>query len=297
VRKSNSLKLLLLISLGFILSVLTVVLGTIPMRIVYKHWGRLVFWMIYMTFIGLLIVTGNFAPAAVLAAMTFLVGFYGEAELHHGAGVFGAGATAVFATGGLTAAGTAVWAHYANVNILAMAKEFAKMAAAKVLQVNANVEINSDVLAYQVPSFIVVAMILALAASLIWERRAEIWFRTPRPVQGRCLTDFRVPDALVWLAIAAGIGAFIDHGRPALETLSLNVLNVVAAVYFFQGMAVIGSAFRLYKVASFWQTLWFLILFLQLFPLVSCIGFTDIWIDYRSRLVRRVAATKKSFQD
>ena len=267
------------------------------MRIVYKHWGRFVFWVTYAVLITALAASGNFIPASVLATLTFLIGFYGEAELHHGASVFGAATTAVLATGGLAAGGTAVWAHSSNVNVFATAKDLAKLVSEKVLQMNNHVEINSDVLAYQVPSFIIVAMVLALAASLIWERRAEIWFGTPRPVQGRCLTEFRVPDAFVWLAVLTGIGAFIDHGHPVFETLSLNALNVIAAVYFFQGMAVIGHGFRLYKVASFWQTFWFLILFMQLFPLVSFVGFTDIWIDYRSRLVRRVATTKKSFQD
>ena len=51
-RKPNTLKFGSLIALGLVLSALTVVLGTIPMRIVYKHWGRLAFWLTYAAVIG-----------------------------------------------------------------------------------------------------------------------------------------------------------------------------------------------------------------------------------------------------
>ena len=68
-----------------------------------------------------------------------------------------------------------------------------------------------------------------------------------------------------------------------------SVGAVVAGQYVLGLLAVIV----LYRTA-------FLLWNSTLSALVTCmlfIGFTDIWIDYRSRLVRRVAATKKSFQD
>jgi hypothetical protein len=291
-QRQNGLKFSALIAISTLLTALTVVLGAIPMRVIYRAWGRSIYWLSFMALAGALVLAGEMAIAAVVAILAFLIGFYSEAE-HQGSSLFGAASVSVLATVGLVSGGTAVWGHFHQVNLLATAKEISKTVVERALAINPHLEISSDLLAYQVPSFIVVALVLSLAAALIWEKRTEELFRMTLPEQALRLREFKVPGFFVWAVILASVGAFVEHGRPLFETFSLNALNVLAAIYFFQGIAVISHFFRFYKISPFWQVFWFLVLFVQLFPLVSFIGFTDFWLEYRTRLRRKATEVNK----
>lgn len=94
--------------------------------------------------------------------------------------------------------------------------------------------------------------------------------------------NFRNPELMVWLLIAAGFGMLTDI--PAVTGPSLNVLVLMGALYFLQGMAVISSMlFRLGSAGILRMALW-LMLIVQPYTaaLVAAIGIFDLWGDFRT---------------
>lgn len=107
------------------------------------------------------------------------------------------------------------------------------------------------------------------------ERRAQ-WFSP------RYLREWKGPEPLVWGLIACGFALFVP-GLAAVRTLALNLLIVIGACYFAQGLAVIAYFFHKNKVPRFLRGLTYvLIVFQQIFTLlVVALGLFDLWGDFR----------------
>jgi uncharacterized protein YybS (DUF2232 family) len=107
------------------------------------------------------------------------------------------------------------------------------------------------------------------------ERRAQ-WFSL------RHLREWKGPEPLVWGLIACGFALFVP-GLAAVRTVALNLLIVIGACYFAQGLAVIAYFFHKNKVPRFLRGLTYvLIVFQQIFTLlVVALGLFDLWGDFR----------------
>jgi uncharacterized protein YybS (DUF2232 family) len=107
------------------------------------------------------------------------------------------------------------------------------------------------------------------------ERRAQ-WFTL------QYLREWKGPEPLVWGLIACGFALFIP-GIAALRVIALNLLLVIGACYFAQGLAVIAYFFHKNKVPRFLRGLTYvLIIFQQIFTLlVVGLGLFDLWGDFR----------------
>ncbi len=131
------------------------------------------------------------------------------------------------------------------------------------------------------PSIIIVAtaiiiwLNLILAKQFLYARLRQI----PPPLQN--LTRWKAPDGLVWIVISAGFGAFLPAHN--IKILSYNVLLIMAAVYFFQGLAILGFYFETKKTPKSIRFLvYFFIFFQQILTIaVSIIGFVDVWANFR----------------
>ncbi len=90
-----------------------------------------------------------------------------------------------------------------------------------------------------------------------------------------------VPDHVVWAVIVAG--GLVASGRPAPEALGLNLLLVLMPLYAIQGLAVFRHFFQRIGVPRILQAVSFGLFALQpvLLVAVSCIGLSDLWIDFR----------------
>jgi len=92
---------------------------------------------------------------------------------------------------------------------------------------------------------------------------------------------WRAPEPLVWALIAAGLAIIADLGPS--HTVGLNVLVVVAVVYFMQGLAI--SAFYLEKmrVPRVLRIIIYAALGLEqyLSLAVAAAGLFDLWLDFR----------------
>lgn len=96
------------------------------------------------------------------------------------------------------------------------------------------------------------------------------------------LTEWKCPEPLVWLLIAAGFAMFMP-GLGALRGLALNLLLVIGACYFAQGIAVIAFFFHKNNVPRFLRAVTYvLIVFQQIFTLlVVGLGLFDLWGNFR----------------
>lgn len=107
------------------------------------------------------------------------------------------------------------------------------------------------------------------------ERRGD-WFSLP------FLREWKAPEPLVWGLIACGFVVFL-YGSGLLGAVALNLLLVLGACYFAQGLAVIAYFFNKNNVPRFLRGLTYvLIIFQQIFTLlVVGLGLFDLWGDFR----------------
>jgi uncharacterized protein YybS (DUF2232 family) len=95
------------------------------------------------------------------------------------------------------------------------------------------------------------------------------------------LSRWSAPEWMVWLLLAGGFGWFIPV--PALSDIALNGFICVAAVYFCQGLAIIGFYFQSLAVPSIVRGIIYFVVFAQpvVAALVCIAGVFDMWIDFR----------------
>lgn len=287
---------ILLIAAAMLLSASTFVFGAIPMRAVRLAYGRLVYWGGFALASAGFALVGMPAYAILMFAMVVVVGVYTDVE-EHGGSVFISGLLAILASLGMAALSGGLWIQRSKIHLMDEVRAIVATIEANAAAGRPNFNLNAEAIIQQLPSIAVIAVIAALALALICERRA-LAFVVKRPMTSPAsearLSSFRIPDVFIWLTIAALFGAFVKHGHSLVETVSVNSLNVLVILFFFQGLAVVSHAFRAFKVAPFWQGLWYIVLVLQLFLIVSLVGFVDFWIEFRERLARKSAATNKS---
>jgi uncharacterized protein YybS (DUF2232 family) len=96
------------------------------------------------------------------------------------------------------------------------------------------------------------------------------------------LREWKGPEPLVWGLIACGFALFVP-GLEFLKVLALNVLLVIGACYFAQGLAIIAFFFHKNNVPRFLRGITYvLIIFQQILTLlVVVLGLIDLWGDFR----------------
>jgi uncharacterized protein YybS (DUF2232 family) len=107
------------------------------------------------------------------------------------------------------------------------------------------------------------------------ERRAE-WFANEN------FRDWKGPEPLVWALIACGFSLFFPV-PDLVRLIAMNLLLIVGACYFAQGLAVIAFFFHKNNVPRFLRAItYILIVFQQIFTLmVVGLGLFDLWGDFR----------------
>lgn len=292
---------ILLLALAVILTAATFVFGALPMRVVRRLYGRRTFWAGFGVVAAVLFAAHAPLYALMVFALSVLIGVTTEVE-EHGGSVFTAGLAGVLSALGVSALGGGLWLQQSKLHLVEELRRGVTELIERMAQVNPKSAISADLVLQQLPSVVVISLVCALALALIGEARVLYWFRALDPrkaqralVERARLISFRVPDAFIWLTIVSTFGAFYRHGQAWAEIASVNALNVLVFMFFFQGLAIVTHAFGVFKVSNFWRSLWYIVLVLQLFLIVSLVGFADFWLEFRQRLTRKPAATNKSF--
>jgi uncharacterized protein YybS (DUF2232 family) len=100
-------------------------------------------------------------------------------------------------------------------------------------------------------------------------------------VPGRAFPEWKAPEFLVWILIAAGfLVAFVEG---VAGTFALNLLVILLPVYFVQGLAVIDCFFRRKAFSPIVRAVGYLLVTLvnPLPMVVTGIGVFDLWADFR----------------
>jgi hypothetical protein len=305
VSANSFIKYVALVLAAVALTLLTMIFGALPMLLARRAFGRLAYWTGFGAVAAALGLAGLPLYALTFVALTVLVGVYAEIE-EYGVSVFVAGTIGVMSATGVVFGGLGLWARLSN---LRLGEELRRLLDPFIAQLTQNTTstVSSEAILQQLPSAIVIMLSLALAVALIGERKAQNRSRaealegsnkggdSAEALKAEGLAAFRLPDLTVWLVTVAIAGAFLKHGIPVLETVSLNLLNLLFVLYFFQGLAVISHAFRVFKIGPVWQAIWYVLLVLQLFLMVSVLGFADYWLEFRERLSRRPVETNREF--
>ena len=94
--------------------------------------------------------------------------------------------------------------------------------------------------------------------------------------------DFRMPELLVWLLIAAGFAMLANN--PMVTVPALNLLVILTVFYFLQGLAVISTIIARQSFSGVLRVGMYLFLLLQPYmaALVAAIGIFDLWVDFRT---------------
>lgn len=288
----DSLKFVILHALAVVFSSVTYVCGAIPIMVVRQAYGRLGFFAGVTVAASALFYLDQTFLAFTFVCLALLVGIYSEME-QGGATPAGAGLLSVLFVSGVTAIFSSVYVQYNQLSLVSVLRVKILELLAQLRDINPNIQIEVDTVMGQLPSGILSALIFSLAISVISYRSLAGIMRVDiRERYHSNLLTFELPNLCIWLTIL-GI-ALVGLNLPGeyYKLVGLNLLNVMIVLYFFQGLAITISFFRAFRVGPFWQFAWLVLLVLQLFVLVSLIGFVDYWLDFRKRMYKRVAPSK-----
>jgi uncharacterized protein YybS (DUF2232 family) len=129
------------------------------------------------------------------------------------------------------------------------------------------------------------AFALLLAASTILLNLRVFWrWAGPQRLAYNLFGDlsrWSAPEWMVWLLLASGFALFIPV--PAISDIALNGFICIAAIYFCQGLAIIGFYFQSLSVPSIVRGIIYFVVFAQpvVAALVCIAGVFDMWIDFR----------------
>lgn len=138
----------------------------------------------------------------------------------------------------------------------------------------------SDLVGKIYPSLIVVCMgVLAGLNILLLKKFVP---RLPGRLGIGEFRSFRNPEKLIWVLIVSGFALLLNIDL--VTRTALNVLVVLVALYFVQGLAIIAHFFRRFLVPRFITYLFYALLVVQpyLAVVVAALGLFDLWCDFRT---------------
>jgi hypothetical protein len=253
-----------------------------------KYLGRGPFYLLLIFVFSMMI--PNLAPQFWLGflSMALMIGVFVEAKLQHSSDLK-AGLISILSTCGLLSIGTGIWIQTKKIDVIATLKAEVNRYV-ETLSIAAELDVDVDLLLAQLPSGIVGAMIIGLWVSMMMERFIirKKWapksFLSYGGMKPESHYGFRLPEWTIWPVLASILFAFVELKVPALQEFGMNFFNVFIVIYLLQGLAVISSFFKDHQVGVFWQVAWYL-LFIQMYAVVSLIGFADYWFDFRKKFM------------
>jgi len=94
------------------------------------------------------------------------------------------------------------------------------------------------------------------------------------------MTQWRLPETLVWVFIAAGVMLFVPG---TINVVGLNLMIVMVTLYFMQGFEVLNHLCLKWSVPNPIRLMVIFFLMIQAygFILLALLGIADIWADFR----------------
>lgn len=282
--------------LSGVLTAITAIFGGVPLKILRHRLGRVQYFVLVLP-----AAAGLFYILPMLGiyylTLAILIELQCEFEGHF-EDVFISNFLALLSTMMLLTGGLMLWSaqkgygwiHGIEDNLALALQSFKGVGGDKAQQPLAIVDVM-----VQLPSAVAILFALNLFFACVFEK---IWmpysWRTHAKLTTKSLVNFAVPAVVVWVAIFAILGAFGKLAPVWLERVSLNIVNICVLFFFFQGLAITVQFLRALKVNRIWRVFFLIFLSLQLFFVLSFIGFVDFWMNFRERLRKRTAQLKSN---
>ena len=277
---------------SFVLTALTVFLGAVPLKVLKGLIGRITFWLAGIALGAGLLFTPWKSLGVIFLGLVVLVGIFSDLE-ERGHSVFYSAICAGLVTMLFGGGAFAFWIYRIGNGwrelLLAQVDRF--LGPAKQL---AGLNLDSSAVLAQAPSGIMIVLLVSLFFAVLLEDRFRLLLGLRKGLNHH-LGDFAIPDAFVWMFIAALFGTFakLPLAIAAVQTVSLNILNILILLFFFQGLAVTVRVFQILRMGVIWQVLFFVLIVFQLFLFVSAVGLIDYWVNFRLRFHRKAKEIKK----
>lgn len=297
-RRLTSGQLALLLALAIGLSSFTIVFGALPLLTLKKNQSSLVYYLISLLVVLVLMAVKAVPQAITYFCLMLVVGLFFEIEkrLRH---LLYSSLLAIFLSGGITVGLVVQWLNQKGLTLIQTLETEITQFVNSMNQVNSQLHLDAQSLVMQIPSGAFAVMVVALAIAIIMVDRFQVLLRMPvtkgsgmvsenksMQVEPRSKLDFSLPSYFIWFVMFAFLGTFLNQNNAWIEGISINVLNSILILYFFQGLAVIASFFKFFAVGPIWQAVMYMLLVGQLFLFVSLLGVVDYWVEFRIRWKR-----------
>jgi len=286
----TSLKFILISIMTVIMSLSTLIFGAPMLRVLRKTFGPKLYWFEGFFIVTAFVMLKMTLFGVMIGSLWLTVGSYVELE-QRGCGWWKSALLAILTGGIFVATFAAVSYKYTQGTIVTDLQVTTEKLISQIKEANPNFQIEASTLFSQLPSVIVVLLGLGLGIGLIFEKIAFSIAGLPREriASQLHLLDFKVPDFFIWVALTSLLVSVLGAKVHWLGSLALNIVNVSALLYFFQGLAVVETFLRFARAGVLVRVIVYLILIGQMFTLVSLIGLIDFWVEFRQRLKRYIA--------
>lgn len=267
-------------------------LGAPFLRVLRNQFGSAKYWFSGVGLAALIVVANESLAiyAFLLFSLWITVGLYQELE-ERGRGNFWTAILSALAGGGLNILGPKYWAQAFDQDLTETIRQSLQGVLNQMAVNRPDIQdmgVNVDGIVNQLPSVVIILHIVALAFALMLDRKVGILLglRVEKIASQIKLLEFRTPDTVIWITMFSFLLSFLNLENAQVNTIALNVFNVMMGIYFFQGLAVLEVSFLVFRVGNLFKFLIYLLVVGQLFFLLSIVGVMDYWLDLRRRLKR-----------
>ena len=280
--------------LSGVLTAVTAVFGGVPLKVLRHRLGRLPYFVLVAV-----ATAGLYYILPMLGIYYFAIGVLIELQCEFeelSDDAFASHFLALISTLMLLAGGLMLWSAQRGFSWIHLLEDNLSQALQSFKGIGKNdAALSVSEVVVQLPSAVTILLALnqffASIFEKIWTPRSWRLHSKPTP---KSLGNFTVPAFMVWLTIFAVLGAFGRLAPAWLERVSLNFVNVSVLLFFFQGFAITVQFLRMLKINRVWRLFFLVFLSLQLFLVISFIGFVDFWMNFRERLKKRTAQLKSN---
>jgi uncharacterized protein YybS (DUF2232 family) len=165
------------------------------------------------------------------------------------------------------------------VNALKAYSEMPDLSVEKLAQIDQTLQVMRSYIPMVLPSLLISSVIYTVTFNLV----TGSWLlalkkgHSPWPP----FSQWRLPENLVWCVIGGGLIYLLLPG-PA-KSIGLNILHIGGAVYFLEGLALLGYLLTKWKLPRLLKIIIFIVTVSQLygFLLLAIAGLADTWVDFR----------------
>lgn len=290
--KHNLIQVVLLYLLSVVLTATTFVLGAMPLKLVQEKLSPVIFWSVSLVISVAFFISKVPLLGISFLSLTVLLGAY-DFFRKKSWSLEAASLTTLTLTSLLS---VGFYEYYKSAQDSEWYEQV-KSIIRNILGQSQNMKgqdleaLLSEVL-IQIPSAIMIALSMSLLMSLVFYLNVKKSEPAKFFVLKSFLKNFTLPSFFIWLFMAALLGSFIEEvyqWHVWIKPVSLNALNVIVFLYFFQGLAILFSFYDAFQIGPFGRVIWTVIFVLQLFLVLSLIGVSDFWLNYRMRMRQRMA--------